>query len=349
MTASWRPGPTEKSKIRRAAPDLESSSYVRKMLMSSDTLPISLVLIFLTSIFAMARPTQFASILNLRNIATDGATLLVMAVGMTYVLIAGGIDLSIGSVLVFSGVAAAKVIIAIGGEDAGSISIAIGFVTGIIAGTAWGVLNGYLIAKLRLPALIVTLGTLGAALGASQLLTNGVDVRGVPLRLTELGVGAILGVPLLAIQAAIVTFVGWFILRFTRFGQRTYAVGSSTEAARRAGIDVERHLIKIYAIQGSLAGLAGLMSLARFNTTTIAGHSADNLNVIASVVLGGTSIFGGSGSVFGTLVGVFIPAVLQNGFIILGVQSFWQSIAAGAVLIAAVFVDQSRRGLRGRR
>jgi ribose transport system permease protein len=317
-------------------------------LLSSDTLPIFLVLIFLTSAFATARPAQFATIFNFRNIATDGATLLVMAVGMTYVLIAGGIDLSIGSVLVFSGVAAAKVIVAIGGEDAGWASIAMGFVAGIIAGTAWGVLNGYLIAKLRLPALIVTLGTLGAALGASQLMTNGVDVRGVPLRLTELGVGAILGVPLLTIQAAIVTFVGWFILRFTRFGQRTYAVGSSTEAARRAGIDVDRHLITIYAIQGFLASLAGLMSLARFNTTTIAGHSADNLNVIASVVLGGTSIFGGSGSVFGTLVGVFIPAVLQNGFIILGVQSFWQSIAAGAVLIAAVFVDQSRRGLRGR-
>ncbi|WP_247381123.1 MULTISPECIES: ABC transporter permease [unclassified Bradyrhizobium] len=334
--------------MERRARDLPLLSYVRKLIISSNTLPIFLVLVFLTGAFAIARPAQFASFFNLRNIATDGATLLVMAVGMTYVLIVGGIDLSIGSVLVFCGIAAAKIMIAIGGEDAGWISLAAGLVVGILAGAAWGLLNGLLIAKLRLPALIVTLGTLGAALGASHLLTNGVDVRGVPLRLTELGIGAILGVPLLAIQAAIVTFLGWFFLRFTRFGLHTYAVGSNIEAARRAGINVERHLIKVYAIQGSLAGLAGLMSLARFNTTTIAGHSSDNLNVIASVVLGGTSVFGGSGSVFGTLVGVLIPAVLQNGFIIIGVQSFWQSIAVGAVLIAAVYVDQSRRGLRRR-
>ena len=349
MTVSRPRASTKDADIAKLAPDSPSLSYARKRLTSSDTLLIFLVLVLLIVVFAVARPTQFASIFNLRNIVTDGATLLVMAVGMTYVLIAGGIDLSIGSVLVFSGVVAAKVIVAIGGQDAGWISITIGFVAGILSGLAWGLINGYLIARLRLPALIVTLGTLGAALGASQLLTNGVDVRGVPLRLTELGVGTIVGIPWLAIQAAIITLVAGVVLRFTRFGQHTYAVGSNAEAVRRAGIDVERHLIKVYAIQGSLAGLAGLMSLARFSTTTIAGHSADNLNVIASVVLGGTSLFGGSGSIFGTLVGVFIPTVLQNGFIIIGVQSYWQSIAVGIVLIAAVYVDQWRRGLRGRK
>jgi ribose transport system permease protein len=349
MTVSRPPASTRDADKTMLTPGTRLFSYVRKRFMSCDTLPIFLVLVLLSAGFAIARPTQFASIFNFRNIVTDGATLLVMAVGMTYVLVAGGIDLSIGSVLVFSGVVAAEVIVAIGGPDAGWLSITIGFVTGIFSGLAWGLINGYLIARLRLPALIVTLGTLGAALGAAQLLTNGVDVRGVPLRLTELGVGTIAGIPWLAIQAAIVTLVGGLVLRFTRFGQHTYAVGSNSEAVRRAGIDLERHLIKIYAIQGSLAGLAGLMSLARFSTTTIAGHSADNLNVIASVVLGGTSLFGGSGSILGTLVGVFIPAVLQNGFIIIGVQSFWQSIAVGIVLIAAVYVDQLKRGLRGRK
>lgn len=349
MTVSRPPGSIKCAENTRLASGSRSLSHVRRLLMSSDTSLIFLVLVLLSVAFAIARPAQFPSILNIRNIATDGATLLVMAVGMTYVLITGGIDLSIGSVLVFSGVIAAQVIVAMGGQEAGWISITTGFASGILAGLAWGLINGYLIARLRLPALIVTLGTLGAALGASQLLTNGVDVRGVPLRLTELGIGTIAGVPMLAIQAAIVTLVGGFVLRFTQFGQHTYAVGSNIEAARRAGIDVERHLIKVYAIQGSLAGYAGLMSLARFSTTTIAGHSTDNLNVIASVVLGGTSLFGGSGSVFGTLVGVFIPAVLQNGFIIIGVESFWQSIAVGTVLIAAVYVDQSRRALGGRK
>ena len=315
-------------------------------MLSFDALPIFLALVVLIAAFTIARPAQFGSMLNIRNIVTDGATLLVMAVGMTYVLITGGIDLSVGSVLVFSGVVAAEAIVGIGGSDADWGSIALGFIAGILSGLAWGLFNGYLIARLRLPALIVTLGTLGAALGAAQLLTGGVDVRDVPLRLTELGIGSVFGIPWLVIQAAMITLIGALVLHYTRFGRHTYAVGSSAEAARRAGIDVERHLIKVYGIQGILAGYAGFMSLARFSTTTIAGHSADNLDVIASVVLGGTSLFGGIGSVFGTLVGVFIPAVLQNGFIIIGVQPFWQSIAVGVVLIAAVYVDQLKRGLR---
>jgi ribose transport system permease protein len=140
-----------------------------------------------------------------------------------------------------------------------------------------------------------------------------------------------------------VALVFGVILRMTRFGRYTYAVGSNAEAPRRAGIHVDRHLVKIYALAGTLAGLAGFLSLARFSTTTLGGHSTDNLNAIAAVVLGGTSLFGGIGTIGGTVVGVFIPAVLQNGFVITGVQPFWQQVAVGAVLIAAVYLDQLRR------
>ena len=143
--------------------------------------------------------------------------------------------------------------------------------------------------------------------------------------------------------------IGGISLHRTRFGRYTYAIGSNEEAARRVGIKVDRHLIMVYALSGLLAGFGAVMYLAQFGTTTIAGQSLTNLNVIAAVVIGGTSIFGGDGSMFGTVVGLFIPAVLQSGFVIIGVEPFWQGVAVGAVLIAAVYVDQTRRAaaLRG--
>jgi ribose transport system permease protein len=301
-----------------------------------------LILLGIVTGFAALRFQQFATVFNFRNIAADASGLLIIAVGMTFVIITAGIDLSVGSVVVFSGVIAAKVMLAIGGG--GWDAIAAGLVAGLIAGTAWGVVNGVLITKARVPPLIVTLGTLGMALGSALLITGGIDVRGVPLQLTTtIGIGQLAGVPYVVIIAAAVTAVGAVTLSMTRFGRYTYAIGSNAEAARRAGINVDRHLIKVYALSGFLAGMAGMVSLARFATTTIGGHSTDNLAAIAAVVLGGTSLFGGIGTVLGTVVGVFIPAILQNGFVILGVQPFWQQVAVGAVLIAAVYIDQLKR------
>jgi ribose transport system permease protein len=156
-------------------------------------------------------------------------------------------------------------------------------------------------------------------------------------------------VPTLSVIALLVVVLGGIVLHRTRFGLYTFAVGSNAEAGRRVGVRVDRHLIKVYALAGLVAGFAGILNLAFFQSTTISGQSNTNLNVIAGVVIGGTSLFGGVGSIFGTVIGLFIPSVLQNGFVILGVQSFWQQVVVGAVLIAAVFVDQARRAaaLRG--
>jgi ribose transport system permease protein len=301
-----------------------------------------LILLGIVAGFAALRFGQFATVFNFRNIAVDASGLLIIAVGITFVIITAGIDLSVGSVLVFSGVIAAKVMLALGGRGWGAIGA--GLAAGLAAGFAWGVVNGVLVTKARVPPLIVTLGTLGMALGSALLITGGIDVRGIPLELTtSIGIGQLLGVPYVVIIAAVVTAIGAVALAMTRFGRYTYAIGSNAEAARRAGIDVDRHLIKVYALSGLLAGMAGMVSLARFATTTIGGHSTDNLAAIAAVVLGGTSLFGGIGTVLGTVVGVFIPAILQNGFVILGVQPFWQQVAVGAVLIIAVYIDQLKR------
>jgi ribose transport system permease protein len=262
---------------------------------------------------------------------------------MTYVIITAGIDLSVGGVLVFSGVVAAKGMHAAGGDNWGVILL--GLVVGMAGGLAWGLINGFLVAKAKIPAFVVTLGTLGASLGAALVITGGVDEREVPFKLiTTIGTGrAFDQIPWLVLIAFAVAILFGIVLAATRFGRYTYAVGSNEEAARRAGVPVDRHLMKVYALAGTLAGLAGFLSLARFSTTTIGGHDTDNLQAIAAVVIGGTSLFGGIGTMLGTVFGVFIPAVLQNGFVIVGVNPFWQNIAVGAVLIGAVYLDQLRR------
>jgi ribose transport system permease protein len=304
---------------------------------------VGLILVGLVVAFAGLEYNSFVSDSNIRNIFTDAAVLLVLAVGMTFVIITAGIDLSIGAVLVFSGVISIKVMNAVGGDNWGTILLGLGAALG--SGLGWGVINGFLVAKAKIPALIVTLGTLGMALGFALLITGGVDEREVPIKLIDtVGTGRLFDqIPWLVIISLAVATVFGVVLAATRFGRYTYAIGSNEEAARRAGIAVDRHLIKVYGLAGTLAGLAGFMNLARFSTTTIGGHDSDNLSAIAAVVIGGTSLFGGVGTVLGSVFGVFIPAVLQNGFVIVGVEPFWQQVAVGAVLIGAVYLDQLRR------
>ena len=308
----------------------------------SQAAQIVLVLAVIVIIFGVLSPTKFLTPFNIRTTIQDTSILAVLGVGMTFVIITGGIDLSVGSVLVFSGVIADKVMVAMGDQGWGTSIV--GILVACACGLAWGALNGVLVAKARVPALIVTLGTLGMALGFSQIITGGVDLRDVPDVLATAVFANIGGqLPVLSIIALVVVVIGAVVLHRTRFGLHTYAVGSNAEAGRRVGVNVNRQLIKVYALAGLTAGIAGILNLAFFQSTTIAGQSQTNLNVIAGVVIGGTSLFGGSGLIFGTVVGLFIPSVLQNGFIILGVQSFWQQVVVGAVLIAAVYLDQARR------
>ena len=291
-------------------PEQERGPWWQALVAGSSTW-IGLILFSLIVVFSLINPTDFFSSSNARNIATDAAVLLILGTGMTYVIITAGIDLSVGSVLVFAGVVAAKAMTAVGGDGSGTIVV--GLVVGVLAGMAWGLINGFLVAK------------------ATKLITG-------------IGTGRLFGqIPWLVVIAAVVCLIFGVILAMTRFGRYTYATGSHAEGVRRAGVNVDAHLIKVYTLMGTLAGLAGFMSLARFGTTTISGHTTDNLNAIAAVVIGGTSLFGGVGTILGTVFGVFIPAVLQNGFVIVGVQPFWQQVAVGIVLIAAVYLDQLRR------
>ncbi|WP_216215811.1 ABC transporter permease [Amycolatopsis aidingensis] len=328
---------------------------LRTRLLSSNTFWIFLVLLALLVVFSLLRPDVFPTFQNAQLLLIETSVLLVLAVGMTFVITTAGIDLSVGSVLIFSGMVAAKTMewLSPGGDatEAGWGVISAGLATGVLAGAAWGLLNGFLVAIAGIPPLIVTLGTMGAALGAANLLNGGSDINTVPRELNQtLGYGTSLGVvPNIVLVAVIITVAGAWLLHTTRYGRYTYAIGSNREAARRSGIGVTRHLLTVYLLTGFLAGIAGFMSLAYYASTTIAAHTLDNLDAISAVVLGGTSLFGGVGSMIGTVIGVFIPAVLTKGFNIVGVQDFWQQIALGAVLIAAVWFDQQRRRARNSR
>ncbi|SDZ16995.1 ABC transporter permease [Herbiconiux ginsengi] len=329
------------------AVERESKSRVPRIF-KAQAFQIFIVLIVIVIIFSIMAPNTFAQLSNLRLVVQNASILGVLGVGMTFIIITSGIDLSVGSVLVFSGVVSAMVMRAVGGDGWGVATI--GILVAIASGLAWGIFNGLLISKAKVPPLIVTLGSLGMALGLAQIITGGIDIRQVPSVLTStIGYGNVLGgIPIISVIALVVILIGAFVLHKTKFGLYTYAIGSSEEAARRVGVKVDRHLIKVYGMSGALAGVAGILSLSQFSTTAIAGQSQTNLNVIAAVVIGGTSLFGGYGTIFGTVVGLFIPAVLQNGFVITGVQPFWQQVAVGAVLIAAVYVDQVRRASAAR-
>lgn len=313
---------------------------------STPAIYMGLVLLVLVAFFAAMRPHTFPTPYNLHNILLDASTLLVVSVGMTYVMISGGYDLSVGSVLVFAGVASAQTMEAIGGNGLGVVVV--GTVVALAAGALWGVFNGLCIAYLRVPPLITTLGSMGAALGIAELMTNGNDVRSVPSGVIMVGSGSVLGVPWIVVVSLTVAIVGGVWLHMNRFGRHTYLIGSNAEAARRAGIDVSRHIVTLYGLVGMLSGLAGMLSLARFATTTIEGHTMEPLQSITAVVLGGTSLFGGLGSMAGTVVGVFLPAVLQNGFVIMDIESFWRDVVIGFIVIAAVYLDQLVRRRRER-
>jgi ribose transport system permease protein len=343
QTTAPPPAPAE------ATPSEEEPTGRLARLARLQALQIIIVLAVIVIAFAVIKPGSFLTVFNIRGIVQDTSILAVLGVGMTLVIVTGGIDLSVGSVLVFSAVVADKAMAAMGGQGWGAALV--GALVAVACGLGWGLVNGILIARAKVPPLIVTLGTLGMALGLAEVITGGVDLRDVPtVMVNTVGFGNIVWqIPTLAVIAAVIIAIGIVLLHRTRFGLHTYALGSNPEAGRRSGLNVPRHLVMVYALSGLLAGFAGWLNLAFFQSTTIGGQSTTNLSVIAGTVIGGTSLFGGYGSILGTTIGLFIPSTLQNGFVIIGIQPFWQQVVVGAVLIAAVYVDQQRRAaaLRG--
>jgi ribose transport system permease protein len=320
----------------------ERQSLLQK-LRKTQTAQIMLVLVVITAVFSLLAPETFFTLFNLRNIFINIAIFAILGIGMTFVIITAGIDLSIGSMLVLSSVIGCKAIVAAGGQGWGSTTA--GLFACLITATLLGAINGWLVAVANVPAFIVTLGSFSTVLGLAQITTGGIDLSdATDVMVDKIGFGNVIGqIPALGVIALVCVIFGGILLHKTKFGLTTYAIGSNIEGCRRVGINVNRHLVLVYALMGLCAGIAGFLSLALYQQTTIAGQSNTALTVIAGVVIGGTSLFGGYGSMFGTMIGLLIPIVLQTGFIIIGVVPFWQNVVVGVFLVAAVYVDNARR------
>ncbi|WP_018856006.1 ABC transporter permease subunit [Rhizobium sp. 42MFCr.1] len=283
---------------------------------------------------------RFLSVNNLSIVMQQASINTVLAAGMTFVILTGGIDLSVGSIL--SASAMVGVIVSLW-PDVGMLGIP----AAIAVGLGCGVINGVIIAFLKLPPFIVTLGSLTAMRGIARLLGNDTTVFNPDLPFDFIGNGNLFGVPWLAIIALVTILVSWVILKRTVLGTWIYAVGGNVEAARLTGIKVPLVLLFVYSMSGLLSGLGGVMSAARlYAANGLQLGQAYELDAIAAVILGGTSFVGGVGSIWGTLIGALIIAVLSNGLILVGVSDIWQYIIKGLVIIVAVGLDRYRlRGL----
>jgi ribose/xylose/arabinose/galactoside ABC-type transport system permease subunit len=316
---------------------------------------------------------NFLSSRAIQGILVYTTQILLIALAETFVIITGGIDLSLGWTLGLASVVAAMVMKALNSTAAQPIVvIGAGALAGILITIVPGLLNGVLIARVKVPSFIATLGVGILVEGAALLLSKGYPIADQPGYLGKLGNGSLINwnpghwftffkVPPSAVQAdlqhniplmpnivlvvIIVTAVCWFLLAKTQFGQHLYAIGGNLEAASRAGVPVKRTLIKVYVLASMLAGIAGILWAARFTSGAYNGGETTPLTAIAAVVIGGASLYGGEGRIVGTIVGALIIATIQYGLVVLGVLPFWQYIAVGVVLIIAVVVEQFGRGL----
>ncbi|HIJ52498.1 MAG TPA: ABC transporter permease [Planctomycetes bacterium] len=289
-------------------------------------------------ILSALEPDTFLTTENLLNILRRSSVNGIIAIGMTSIIISAGIDLSVGSMLALSGMVGAYAMIAIGGSDPQGSSLIIGTALGIVIGVICGFTNGVLITKLKLQPFIVTLGTMSVFRGISYVMNNGQPYN-VP-SYKYLGEGIVLGVPISVIIFGVIIAIAGFLLKYSRLGRYTYAIGSNRVAAFHAGVNVDRNLIYIYTFTGLLVGIAAMIATSRTVSAQPTAGIALELDIIAAVVIGGASLAGGRGTITGTITGTLLISVLRNGCTLLGISTHVQLIVIGMIIILAVAVDQ---------
>ncbi len=284
---------------------------------------------------------------NWQSVAVFAVAPLLIAIGQTYVIISGGIDLSTGFIMGLAAVVAAHMTNIFGLYFPLPVAMLLGIICAILVAGIPGIVNGLLISRLRVPPFIGTLGMFGVARGTAFLLAGGTTVPVKNEYFAILGNGRFYGVPYLVIVAAVFVLIMHYVLSQTRFGQHNYAIGANVQAARRAGIDIKGHILKLYVLSAMCAGLGGALYAARFTAGAAQAGEPLLLDSVAAVVIGGASLFGGSGSILGTVAGALVIAVIQYGLVFLNVEPFWQFIAVGVVIIISVLIDQAQRKFSG--
>lgn len=286
-----------------------------------------------------AATPHFLTVSNLLNVLEQTSINAIVAVGMTYVIISGGIDLSVGSVLAVSGIALALAL-----ENGVPAPAAI--VLALATGTACGLTNGLLITFGRLPPFIATLGMMSVARGAALMLAEGRPISGFSEGFRALATARVLVVPSPVLLTAVVYVAAHFVLVRTVFGRATYAIGGNEEAARLSGVHVRFHKTAVYGVAGLTSAVAAILLTARLNSAQPTAGTMYELDAIAATVIGGTSLLGGEGTLVGALIGALIMGVLRNGLNLLNVSSFFQQVVIGAVIIGAVLIDMSLKRRR---
>lgn len=274
----------------------------------------------------------FLTVSNLINVVQQTSIIAIVAVGMTFVIITAGIDLSVGSVIAFSGVV-------LGSALAAGVPLVPALGVALVAGFLCGLVNGLLISYGRLPAFIATLGMMSLARGVALMYTDGRPISGFDESFRSFSTGELFTIPFPVLLMVVVYVIAHFVLRRTKLGRYAYAIGGNEEAVILSGVNVRLYKSAVYGLCGMLCGLAAILLTARLNSAQPTAGIMYELDAIAATVIGGTSLMGGEGTVFGTLVGALLIGVLRNGLNLLGVSSFIQQIAIGSVIIIAVFVD----------
>jgi ribose/xylose/arabinose/galactoside ABC-type transport system permease subunit len=311
-----------------------------------------LVLIVLAVIFTNQEPA-FASERNFWFLLRQNFVYGILAVGMTFVILTGGIDLSVGSVVAFAGMVGAAVAKGsnwrdVSNPDVGGTAVLLGVLAAVTVGAGAGLIHGFAIAKLKVPAFVVTLGGLAAWRGATQVVSQGTPINTFSADYRFWGSGFVGPVPVPVLIFAFFVIVGYLILRFTTYGRSIYAVGGNPEAARLSGLNTTGLIMSVYVITGFLAGLCGFLLTSRLGAAEVVAAQGYELIVIAAVVIGGTSLFGGEGSILGTLVGTLLIGVLNSGLAINNVNPYYQPIIIGLIVVFSVYLDQlAKRRRRG--
>ncbi len=292
--------------------------------------------------------SNFLTVGNLRDIAVSACVNALIGIGLTFVIITGGIDLSVGSIASFVGIVSANLMVNSG------VGAAPALLVGLVLGFVAGGLNGILITLIKLPPFIATLGTMSVYQGLAYVVTEGQPVYNVPQSFVLMLNSYIAGVPIIVVIVIVVALLAWLLLRRTVFGQNVIATGGSEETAWLSGVRVARVKILVYGLSGSLAALAGLVVVARISAAQSEAGAPYLLTAIAAAVIGGANLMGGEGRIAGTLVGALILGALTNGLVLLNVPSFYEQIVTGLVVVIAVAIDQGSKhawwGLgRGRR
>ena len=292
-------------------------------------------LVVVCVIMAFASDTFFSAS-NVTNILRQVSINALIAVGMTFVILTGGIDLSVGAVMALSGTLAA-------GLMAGGLDGGLAFAVCLAVGIAFGLANGACVARAGMPPIIVTLATMGIARGLGLIYTGGYPINGLPAWIRWFGGGSVLGVQTPIVIMALVYGAGWVLLERTPFGRYVYAIGGNETATRLSGVRVARYKLLVYAISGLTAAIAAVVLTSRLMSGQPNAGEGFELDAIAAVVLGGTAIAGGRGSLIGTLLGALLLGVLNNGLNMVGVNPYVQTVVKGGIILLAIYIGRERR------